>query len=56
MSEDKIKGSIITNLDQSLQGRAAGVTAVSTSGAQVLPPLSAYVVRPLSMLMPSRCM
>lgn len=33
MSEDKIKGSIITNLDQSLQGRAAGVTAVSTSGA-----------------------
>lgn len=33
MSEDKIKGSIITNLDQSLQGRAAGVTAVTTSGA-----------------------
>jgi TonB-linked SusC/RagA family outer membrane protein len=33
MGEDKIKGSIITNLDQSLQGRAAGVTAVSTSGA-----------------------
>ncbi len=33
MSEDKLKGSIITNLDQSLQGRAAGVTAVSTSGA-----------------------
>ena len=33
MSEDKIKGSIITNLDQSLQGRAAGVTAVQTSGA-----------------------
>ena len=32
MSEDKIKGSIITNLDQSLQGRAAGVTAVTTSG------------------------
>ena len=29
MGEDKIKGSIITNLDQSLQGRAAGVTAVS---------------------------
>lgn len=33
MSEDKIKGSVITNLDQSLQGRAAGVTAVTTSGA-----------------------
>lgn len=33
MSEDKIKGSIITNLDQSLQGRAAGVTATTTSGA-----------------------
>ena len=33
MKEDDIKGSIITNLDQSLQGRAAGVTAVSTSGA-----------------------
>ncbi|MBR4756152.1 MAG: TonB-dependent receptor, partial [Bacteroidales bacterium] len=28
-----IKGSVITNLDQSLQGRAAGVTAVTTSGA-----------------------
>ena len=33
MDEDAIKGSIITNLDQSLQGRAAGVAAVSTSGA-----------------------
>ncbi len=33
MGEEKIKGSIITNLDQSLQGRAAGVTAVTTSGA-----------------------
>ena len=33
MGEDKIKGSVITNLDQSLQGRAAGVTAVQTSGA-----------------------
>jgi TonB-linked SusC/RagA family outer membrane protein len=33
VSEDKIKGSVITNLDQSLQGRAAGVTSVSTSGA-----------------------
>lgn len=33
MSEADLKGSIITNLDQSLQGRAAGVQAVSTSGA-----------------------
>lgn len=33
MREDDIRGSIITNLDQSLQGRAAGVTAVQTSGA-----------------------
>lgn len=33
MGEEKLKGSVITNLDQSLQGRAAGVTAVSTSGA-----------------------
>ena len=33
MDEDDIKGSVITNLDQSLQGRAAGVAAVSTSGA-----------------------
>lgn len=33
MNENAIKGSIITSLDQSLQGRAAGVTAVTTSGA-----------------------
>ncbi|MBR3472439.1 MAG: TonB-dependent receptor [Prevotella sp.] len=33
MGESAVKGSIITSLDQSLQGRAAGVTAVSTSGA-----------------------
>ena len=33
MKEEDIKGSIITNLDQALQGRAAGVTAVQTSGA-----------------------
>ena len=56
MSEDKIKGSIITNLDQSLQGRAAGVTAVSTSGA----PGSSSSIRvrgqATSMPMPSRCM
>ena len=32
VSEDKIKGSVIANLDQALQGRAAGVTAVQTSG------------------------
>ena len=31
--EKAIKGSVITSLDQSLQGRSAGVTAVSTSGA-----------------------
>ena len=33
MKEEDLRGSIITNLDQSLQGRAAGVTAVQTSGA-----------------------
>ena len=33
MGEDKLKGSVISSLDQSLQGRAAGVTAISTSGA-----------------------
>jgi len=33
MGEDKIKGSIITNIDQSLQGRATGVQALTTSGA-----------------------
>ncbi len=33
LGENAMKGSIITSLDQSLQGRAAGVTAVSTSGA-----------------------
>ncbi len=33
MGENAVKGSIITSLDQSLQGRAAGVTAVATSGA-----------------------
>ena len=33
LGESAMKGSIITNLDQSLQGRAAGVTALSTSGA-----------------------
>ena len=33
MSEDQIKGSIITSLDQSFQGRVAGVTAVNNSGA-----------------------
>lgn len=33
VGEDKIKGSIITNMDQALQGRVAGVTAVQTSGA-----------------------
>jgi len=33
VGEDKIRGSIITNLDQALQGRAAGVASVMTSGA-----------------------
>lgn len=33
LGEKAMKGSIVTSLDQSLQGRAAGVTAVSTSGA-----------------------
>jgi TonB-linked SusC/RagA family outer membrane protein len=33
LGEDAMKGSVITNLDQSLQGRATGVTAMTTSGA-----------------------
>lgn len=33
IGEEKLKGSIITNLDQALQGRAAGVSSVMTSGA-----------------------
>ena len=33
IGEDKIKGSIITNIDQALQGRATGITSVMTSGA-----------------------
>lgn len=33
MTEESIKGSIVSSLDQTLQGRAAGVTAVQTSGA-----------------------
>jgi len=33
IGESAIKGSIITNLDQALQGHAAGVTAVQNSGA-----------------------
>jgi len=33
VSEEKLKGSIITNMDQALQGRVAGVTSVQTSGA-----------------------
>ena len=33
VSEDAIKGSVITNLDQALQGRASGVSSVMTSGA-----------------------
>ena len=33
VSEESLRGSVISSLDQSLQGRAAGVTAVTTSGA-----------------------
>lgn len=33
VGEEKIKGSVITNLDQALGGRAAGVTSMATSGA-----------------------
>ena len=33
MNEESLRGSIVTSLDQTLQGRAAGVTAVQTSGA-----------------------
>src|SRR5690606_10991521 len=33
VSEDQLKGSVVTNLDQALQGRASGVTATMTSGA-----------------------
>ncbi len=33
VGEDKLKGSVITNMDQALQGRVSGVTAVQTSGA-----------------------
>lgn len=32
MDEKKLRGSIVTSLDQTLQGRAAGVTSTSTSG------------------------
>ncbi len=40
LGEKAMKGSIITSLDQSLQVCAAGVTAVSTSGAPGTAPLS----------------
>ncbi|WP_303919519.1 TonB-dependent receptor [Draconibacterium sediminis] len=33
MGEQDIKASVITNLDQALQGRASGVTSMATSGA-----------------------
>ena len=33
IGEDALRGSVITSLDQSLQGHATGVTAVTTSGA-----------------------
>ena len=32
VSAEKLQGSVVANLDQALQGRAAGVTAVYTSG------------------------
>ncbi len=32
VSEDQLRGSVVANLDQALQGRAAGITAVQTSG------------------------
>ena len=41
IGEQALKGSVITSLDQSLQGRATGVTAVTTSGA----PGSASAIR-----------
>ena len=40
LGEQALKGSVITSLDQSLQGRATGVTAVTTSGA---PGSSSYI-------------
>ena len=33
MDESKVKGSVITNLDQAFAGRVAGVTSMATSGA-----------------------
>ncbi|MDR0815396.1 MAG: SusC/RagA family TonB-linked outer membrane protein, partial [Bacteroidales bacterium] len=33
VGEKQLRGSIITNLDQALQGRAAGVSSIATSGA-----------------------
>jgi len=33
INEESLKGTVISSLDQSLQGRATGVTAVTTSGA-----------------------
>ena len=33
VGENKLKGSIVANIDQALQGRATGVTSVMTSGA-----------------------
>ncbi len=33
MTEESLRGSIVTSLDQTLKGRAAGVTSVQTSGA-----------------------
>ena len=46
MDEKKMKGSIITNLDQAFAGRVAGVTAVATSGALARHHQFVCVVRP----------
>lgn len=56
VGEDAIKGSVITNLDQSLQGRAAGVSAVTTQVRRVLHLLSVFVVRLLLTQTQNLCM
>ena len=56
VGEDKIKGSVITNIDQALQGRAAGVTSMATSGAPGGSVSIRYVDKVPSMPMPSRFM
>ena len=36
ISESKLRGSVVTNIDQALAGRATGVTSVMTSGSTYL--------------------